>query len=532
MKELLLWRFALCLLSACLFSACTADEQPGIEAGEEDVFTLCLETNAPIEAETRAVNESAINDLWIVQLAADGNSALVVPQYFTASQLSSKPDGSKLIRLSLQRVACKICILANTGNSSLFDTSAALTSITKSVVEGKGISYSGDWKAKMDALGYIPMSATWNGTPDVGTEISVTLTRAIAKLTATISVSIPSGDVLTISSVQLKNIPATLQYWRETMTGTYPAAGGTYFDYTAVTSYASNTWWMPENCRGSGSGRYETEKTANAVTDGAKATYLEIKGKYNGFDVTYSFYLGENTTNDYNVKRNYNYSLQITIKGNSSLDARVQVEENKLAWGDILCVSGGKQLYTVKPDKYDASMHKAVGVVFYVGAHAEDVLSDYAGRGMGAIHGYAIALKDAGTNIKWGTYGTKLNVTATSETDFKGYYNTQGLKNCGNGDLPAYYTIAAYKSDIDLPATGNSGWYFPSCGQVRYINDNNRSTFNTYLEKVGGSGMTFRYWTSMESIWAGENSFRVNMGSGHAEASKSTMYYVRAAVTF
>lgn len=213
------------------------------------------------------------------------------------------------------------------GDASLFDINAALSTFNKGEIEGKSITSTSDWA---NTLSNTPMSVTWNGTPEPAQPIETSLIRAIAYLSISVNNDLPSGNSLSISSIQLKNVPKTL-YYVTPSANTFPDVGTAFMDYLTTTS-TNLTYYMAENCRGTGSGRYETEKTAAAVSNGGKATYVEIKGTYNNkIPVTYCFYLGGDNSKDYNVRRNTKYTIGITIKGMNKNDARLTIEVDELS---------------------------------------------------------------------------------------------------------------------------------------------------------------------------------------------------------
>lgn len=319
-------------LSACLLiiltTACSTDtDNERIMPDEEDFCFFQLSTFMPQTVETRAMNESSINDLWVIQLNASGTEALVPPVYLTSSELTSQSNEVEF-KVKLKKENSTVYVIANSGDDSLFDKDAALNTFKKSVIEGKSITSNINWKETLDNRTYIPMSATWNGTPNPATPIKADLIRAIAYLSISVKNEIPSGSSLSITSIQLKNVPQTL-YYVTPSASIFPDAGTAFMDYLSPSS-TNLTYYMPDNCRGTGSGRYETEKTAAAVSNGNKATYVEIKGTYNGIGITYCFYLGGNITNDYNVKRNTQYTVNITLSGSYRLDARVTLDASPM----------------------------------------------------------------------------------------------------------------------------------------------------------------------------------------------------------
>ncbi len=330
-------------LATCLLSACTTEDLPGgseqpVAPGEVGTFTFNLATGSPLSVDTRSISDySALNDIWVVQLNAAGTAALVPPQRVTSI------TSDKKIRVKLKVEESKVYFFANTEKTDLFNTSAALTTFTAASVEATTINNNNATVWESDRT-YMPMFGTWpasgTGTPTVPTISGTTeLTRVLSRVT--VNVTNDTGGKLAISSMQLKNIPGVAQLCPSTA-ATYPATTVRYYNSSPHTS-ASVIYTVAENCRGTGSGRYETEKTAAMVTNGAYATHYEIKGKYNGkIDVTYRFYLGENTTNNYNIKRNTQYTFNISIKGMNQTDMRVTVETQSfspssntgITWGD------------------------------------------------------------------------------------------------------------------------------------------------------------------------------------------------------
>ena len=336
MKRLLLWSFAAYLFSVCLFSACTAEDLLLAGEGGEGAFTFTMDTGSKLSVSTRVVDESALSDIWVVQLNTAGTAALSAPAHV-------KPDDANKIKVKLAKEESKVYFFANTGDANLFDPDAALSTFTTTTVEAASMTYNGDWGEKS----YIPMFGTWEGTPTVPImSDKVELTRAFAILKITVSRVQPAAASFGFKSLQLKNVPNVLQLCPSTE-ATYPAATGTYINYPINTdtspmySYPTYTFYVPENHRGTGSGRFETEKTGSMVANGDYATYYEIKGSYAGDPITYRFYLGANNTDDYNIDRNYMYTMNIVLTGANLLDARIELSRTSLNVGSGTGVDWG-----------------------------------------------------------------------------------------------------------------------------------------------------------------------------------------------
>ena len=103
------------------------------------------------------------------------------------------------------------------------------------------------------------------------------------------------------------------------------AWSGTNTDGTGTATY---TWYVPSNMRGTDDAvTMPSEKNISSHTSGA--TYLYVIAKYGANHdqwVTYTFYLGENLVNNFDLKPNTSYTYHLTFngKGQVSTDRRIQ----------------------------------------------------------------------------------------------------------------------------------------------------------------------------------------------------------------
>lgn len=499
-----------CLL-AWLCGGCDETIQPQTETEGSRLCTIHLNTAPSLAVETRAttIDENDIKDLWVIQIKDGTIGAL---QYLESNELINEPNGSKSARIEMIKTSGNpsIVLIANSGENGLFYP-AEIGQNAFRVITAKITKYEKDWKERLSEKGCIPMSAIWEGdSPGPVSEISVTLTRAMAQVSISLDKAIPADDVLIIDSIKLKNVPQSLQYWREDLStpsapsndfklywGNYPAD-----EYPSLPK--DYIFWMPENLQGVGNEISPTQKDGTSLSSDNKATYLEIKGMYNGGDVTYTFYLGENAVNDYNVKRNTKYDVHLTIKGRNTMDARVKLVKNELAVGDVLCLDNNT-FYAIKQEKYNRNINKAVGLVFYVGQHDLDNIADYEGK-LDAISGYAMALTTTEGSEKFTWLDTKdlfynYPEVLTDIDDFKGYYNTQKMKVFTEYPLPAYNSAITYNTTPPLPdnKNNNSGWYLPSAGQLVAINESPLISSEIIRKLFGDNGFLqagYYYWSS------------------------------------
>lgn len=339
-------RYLYILLCTALFAGCTKDPlTEEITQGDgktiKATFTLSPEFVEEINVRSAdGVNENAITNVWVIQLAQDGLTQLQVPQYIIM-QTAGSPDYK--MSVSLQRSASKVYFIANTNDNTAYanaNTEAKVLAVTRAIsTEADLVSTSKN----------IPMAGIWSGTPDLlGLSGRVSLSRAVAKVNFTLSASLPAREVFTLKSITVKNVPGTLNYYRDAAkldVYPYPATPTIINDYS-ITAYndilnttAKSLWWyLPENARGVGTATIQFDKGTKFPTgQSSYCTYIEVKGVYEAaggtYDAVYKIYLGTNNTNDYNLKRNTVYNVNTTIRGIDAADTRINTVDKSIIVG-------------------------------------------------------------------------------------------------------------------------------------------------------------------------------------------------------
>lgn len=156
----------------------------------------------------------------------------------------------------------------------------------------------------------------------------------------------------TVTECTVTNLPSwgsssdkTIALYTPTTTaGGYPEVKGfktLTFSYSNETN-PSFSFYMPENLRGIGQGTSFEDKNKSGNGPGTSGslegcTYLTVKGEYryertqDPIKVEYTFYLGGNLTNDYNIERDHLYNLTLNLKGANSADWRVKITDGNVA---------------------------------------------------------------------------------------------------------------------------------------------------------------------------------------------------------
>jgi hypothetical protein len=262
-------------------------------------------------------------------LIYDDSGALVTRRYYSTALTSYDipvPDGS----------GYTVYAIANTGSDNTFtddnaSTMTKLESLTTSISAWNTIGTASYILASAKAT-----SVTVDKTRD-DNECSLSLKRLAAKIT--INIAAASGQYVNIESFKIGNLPSKSYYVAHPLstedvatdvsgeTGTdATATTDTWLSIPSQTSITDNavtgfSFYMFENRRGVNSG-ITAQKDKGAVNAPNNATYIEIEGTTHQNKGVWRVYLGANNTNNFNIKRNGNYTYNITLMPTST-DTRV-----------------------------------------------------------------------------------------------------------------------------------------------------------------------------------------------------------------
>lgn len=348
-------RRAAAALFACalLLGGCAKEPAEAPSGNANGLTSITLSTGAmgEVEMSTRSiagVDETAVKDLWVVQLNSSGREILAAPRYFAGGEIASS-DGKYTVRMKIKNEDSKIYFIANTGDDALF-----YGVINASEIAAKTLAVTDE--ASLAPGGALPMCGLFSGTPTAANlgDGSITLTRAVAKVTFRLASTMPAGAAFRLTGVKVRNIPQVLHPWRDLTKlepgsyakNCYPAtdagfagefAVGTQADYNGFdgTQITFPTVYLPENGRGTGTADKQQNKNADHALGGAEgqgnyATYVEVTGEYTGpdqpdtYNVTYRIYLGGDAVKDYNLLRNTHYTVTTTLKSPTDFDTRIE----------------------------------------------------------------------------------------------------------------------------------------------------------------------------------------------------------------
>lgn len=261
-----------------------------------------------VSALTRAlsVDENLISTLWIGQYDLSGN--LLVAQYLT------NITGNQVNFQLKESPACSLRFVANAGDLGKIDK---LTDFNV-----KKVTYTAGNTCPM--FGYLD-----NQYVSVSYSPSVTMKRILAHIQ--LVYKIDAGFSFTVKSVSIKSIPVQMQC----VEPDGQISGMTYQNISGTVSQSGATvdWYIPENKAGviknGEAGFATTDRGKCGGTTVPNATYIEIEGDATVKGVTYAgvafrMYPG-NDINDYMIKRNSPYKVNLTLSGIDFSDSRVSV---------------------------------------------------------------------------------------------------------------------------------------------------------------------------------------------------------------
>ncbi len=511
-----MWELSFSLLCTWMvlfvLTCCTRD----VPSGEPDAQTALIRLDVHPEnssnISTRAVNESTINDLHILVYNSSGE--LTGQSYQTSAPYTVRARSG---------TNCTIYAIANTGNAFLFSGSVAntedkLKALTTSISSWDEITNSN----------YLLM--TGSKTVDIATGEStltdgMTVSRLAAKVTLNVGISAGSG--ITLSGYHIYGLPAksyyvarplsTEQSSTDTQTtraqdASLPAKASDWtnsgtFTLANVTSF-NNTYYMYENRPGVNTAITLQSAKIKANVPAApadSAAYVIIYGKAPGYtSLSWKVYLGANNTTNFNVKRNCQYTYNITLKPN---DSDTRIVYNRVIWaGSNIYWDGTKLTFDAQ---VTTANNQKQGVCFRWGSLVGVSLSS-------TYTTYSPTYNSTTpTNSTWATGTTYFASIAyfTDEVANGGQTNT--FLNDAAQNTDANY--AAYKGDICkyLSKTGavSGSWRMPTAEE-----------FNAAGLADNGSVT----WTTVTTPWAKFGDFAAASGNaqGTTQISSGGTYAV------
>lgn len=319
MKKMLKLMLTASVSAAVMLASCTEGDLPASPtppATEDTPVQVELKLKSE-QMDTRAIDEDAINDINIYFFGNNINYHFYYPEYAPSFVFEILPGTYTL------------CVVTNVHKDM------------GGMTESELIRYKYSVDGMVDD---IPMTASMNvSILGAMTLPTLEVTRAAAKIAYTISVDAAVSENIKLRSVQFCNVPRSTVLF-----GANPSSTdkGEYYDADVVNidndKTYSEVFYMLENCQG------EVESITDPRDKSPEnapvcATYMRIVAEGADKVLEYTVYLGENSTSNFDVRRNTKHTMNLVIKGENEIDNRVTVYEG-IYYGSANC-------YLVGPDQ-------------------------------------------------------------------------------------------------------------------------------------------------------------------------------------
>ncbi len=266
-------------------------------------------------ADPEKAAEEAIHDIWVFQYDSNGDQ-LIAPRYYETTSVVIKDIN---IRLA-EGEDSHVYVLANTGDEN-WAVGKDLTTVEKFV------SYKYPFTEENVEMGkdeYLLMEGHVDKTirrEEDLLPVDIHLTRMMAKISFKY-VTAEAAKNLIVTRVIINNMPEEMRMEETPIEEDYPLGDFATRSVTIDKNMSSNdvyTFYMPANRRGK-SDNTDAGKKNNGAPEKALYVQLFVTSRTNGSNFLYTIYLGENDTNDYNVRRNHNYNITLNLKSENRDD--------------------------------------------------------------------------------------------------------------------------------------------------------------------------------------------------------------------
>ena len=314
----------------------------GMEAGTPETKAK-MEPEDPDYMDGGHIALDQIRNFVVLQFDGTGSDAKLVGKPVYYPDVSKIFDGTDQVRLVPSTKACIIAVVANT-----FDNIYAQSPMTLGeFLDGSYKNYStiGDYSSvftkDLDNNEYLRMSGSVAVSKiDQGTSIELSLKRNVSKITINVYNNTKGADKVKLEQVHLRDINAKYYYLTNigdrisaTFKDNYSAEKPSRIDKDpdAFPADGNNgviqtfTYYVPANLRGKNGSTAQYTKGLGAPEGATRFCLYGVYGSDNA-PINYTYYLGEDLINDFNLKPNYHYTFNITLnsKGDPRYDYRIE----------------------------------------------------------------------------------------------------------------------------------------------------------------------------------------------------------------
>ncbi|MDE6570570.1 MAG: DUF4906 domain-containing protein, partial [Alistipes sp.] len=320
------------------------DEVVCPETGKATLRFSAVEFTGESLLTTRAAalktGESTIKGVWVAQFAS--GKIIKGPNYY------STIGAGNSVEAELDTETSNVWAVANVPSDlfSSFDQKNG----TEADFKAKTLAYTAEIKCD-GTSNFLPMVGMKAITAS-DTQITVPMTRAVARIDFTVThdatvtnlkltecylTYVPNNSILeakTAGAARVYPTAAAAQFFGSTAANDKDkfVYGKRTISVSAKGQSATATWYVPENLAGRNTAITAAKFKGDKTAPDKFATRIIVKGTctYKGTpdtEVSFTIYPGQNATTDFNIQRNYVYTVSSTIKGLNVTDNRVTVHD-------------------------------------------------------------------------------------------------------------------------------------------------------------------------------------------------------------
>jgi hypothetical protein len=366
---------------------------------------------------------TTLSNVWVLQFDSTGVIG-TAGNCVAANYLGTVTTGEYLNPTLVSGTGQVIYVLANGPTSGAITTSTyTLTTFKESaaftgtITDDSAIPY----------IGRIAGGATLTGLGTIKNFATVTLQRIAAKVSLTLNFNVTG---FTFQSAKLCNAPLNMYYLYGADSTTFPfTPSASNINASAVTANVvpstatdgTYVWYTGENKRGENTAITSAFNKYSANTPGSSAycSYVRITATKDDDSTQYYYdlYLGANGTTDFNVKRNWEYTINAIISGTADLQAVYDVSDGRISTKQVTA-----NCYIVAPSN-------AITIPVNVKGNGDDV----AGTGLSTTH------TAASVGVLWQTSAGLVTVS--------GFSSSAQTVTVTAGTASGNAVIAAYDTD-------------------------------------------------------------------------------------
>jgi len=304
----------------------------------DDVASLSASKSPTLRA---GFNEAQVFDLHV--LVYDSEGSLTGHGYAVSNTVTVNTHSG---------TGCNVFAFTNTFNSALFDGNAAnVRSLLEGMTTSPDLTSTDAIQTTNGTDSRLLMSGSKSLDIVAGTNPSTSL--SVARLSARIRLNLKTGSGVTITGYRFFNVP--VRSWllahpntaestaSDEVAGDDAVKASTSGDWissplvTVPSTPYDGTFYMYENRRG---GRKKVGETTGNNLDWTEkefyapdcATYVEIYAHTGSYTATYRLYLGADKYTNYNVKRNFSYTYDVTVNAGTGITiSSIQIEP----WAEV-----------------------------------------------------------------------------------------------------------------------------------------------------------------------------------------------------